>query len=710
MKKNIKLYLHHSHFEPVSYSKRTGLFGFIIDFLTSFFYLVGFAVLTILKLPVTIFKFLINFKEHFQKVAHNIREKKFQKTLAIFTLLVLIAASMVHGLIVVATGQKIKGQVLGESTVGITHLQNAKDSLMSNNPEGAQENFQKALESFKASEKTLNSSSVGLKSLLSVIPQKKDADRILFAAENLTQAAIYATELIQLTEEMKISAVGLSNGLSNRADLEQAQNLLSQIVQLAEQSATNINAISITSLPKNYQPAFVSVKDSANLFLSSTESLKEVFSLVFDILLGEKNILIVFQNNNELRASGGFMGTIGNAKLSNGSLGFLDVRSVYDWDGQLKEKIFPPQPIYAVNDRLFLRDSNWFGSFPVSASIISTMFEKEGGETPDLIITMTPEVILQMLEVTGPIEMPQYGLTLGADNFVETVQTATSVNYDREVNQPKQLLADFFPLLMDRFGTSEKGGLMGFMDLFNKSLSTKNILIYSRNKSIQDKILSLNWGGEIRNTEKDYLYVVNSNLGGTKTDRFLSRETKLESIINPDGSVINTINYSVTNPLPNNDALKNKSFIRFYVPENSTLKSSNGFNTDVQLPRLTSPDFILDRSVQQWQEGVTQDTVSGTFTGKESGKTWFGNWLEVKGGETKTVTISYELPYKLSGVSTQSLLIQKQPGSLNETFIYSLQYPNRTAVWSSPEFKNTENRLNFNSEISKDVFIGAVIQ
>ncbi|HEX3095805.1 MAG TPA: DUF4012 domain-containing protein, partial [Patescibacteria group bacterium] len=649
MKKKVKLYLHHSHYEPVTYNKRTGLFAIVARFfelianaVMTFFYGIGLLLITLIKLPVTIYKLIIKLPQTIHSIVKQLHIARFRKTMAVFALCVIVLASGIHGLSLIAAGLDVKGRVLGESDTGFGYLQEAKTSLQAQNTEAAQANFNRALEQFKNSQATLNSTSADLQGILAVVPQKHDADKLLEAAQKITEAAIKGTELLNLTNNMKLSAVGLSAGTKNREMLLKAQGLLNDSVQLADESASLINEVSISSIPQQYQATFLSAKDTATFFQANVASVKEVCSLIFDILLGQKNTLIVFQNNNELRASGGFMGTVGNAKLNDGSLTSLDIRSVYDWDGQLKQKVLPPQPMYVVNNQWFMRDSNWFGSFPDSAERIGAFFEKEGGETPDLVIAMTPDVILAMLDKTGPINLPQHGITLTKDNFIEEVQRETSVDYDKQLNQPKQFLADFFPLLMEKLG-SDQGGIISFLEVFQQSLYKKEIVMYSRNSDLENKINSFNWGGQLRSTDRDYLSIVNSNLGGTKTDRSLERSAELRTTINKDGTVTNNLQYTVKNPLPNSPGLSNKTFIRFYVPEGSKLNSGSGFNQDIQLPVISNDGYTIDDKVQEWQKGVQQDTASGTYYGNEAGKTWFGNWLIVDGGQTKTVTLNYTL-------------------------------------------------------------------
>jgi hypothetical protein len=65
----------------------------------------------------------------------------------------------------------------------------------------------------------------------------------------------------------------------------------------------------------------------------------------------------------------------------------------------LQEKILPPLPMLAINDRWYLRDSNWFLDFPTNAKKATQFYEKEARETPDLIITVTPNLIVDLLKI-----------------------------------------------------------------------------------------------------------------------------------------------------------------------------------------------------------------------------------------------------------------------------------------------------------------------
>jgi hypothetical protein len=403
------------------------------------------------------------------------------------------------------------------------------------------------------------------------------------------------------------------------------------------------------------------------------------------------------------------LGTYGSIELNNGKMEKLVVSSIYDLDGQLKENILPPTPVLNVNNRWFLRDSNWFAHFPESAKKITSFYEKEGGETPDLIIALTPNFIVDLLKLTGPITLPTYGLVLDSENFIEQIQFASTLSQAQPTNSPKQVLADLVPLLLQKVNELPKEQWPVFLEKLQENLWGKQIVFFSKDKNLQTKFASFSWTGELLKSERDYVSVVNSNLGGTKTDLFVKQATSLVSNIEADGSIINELAITRENTLPELENTNNLSFLRIYVPEGSELLSNTGFMFK-PVPDINTNEYKTDSSVLQWEKKLVREGLSGTVIGKESGKTFFGNWVEVKGGETKTVKLTYRLPFKLKKIDRHSLLVQKQLGALNESFDYTLKFSGRKVEWKNIETKLLDtSELNTSLILNKDYLLGLVL-
>jgi len=87
-----------------------------------------------------------------------------------------------------------------------------------------------------------------------------------------------------------------------------------------------------------------------NSILEKREQLLEFSNITKNLpdILGEgseKKYLILFQNNMELRPTGGFIGSFAIAQVEGGGLQNLNIWDVFSADGQLKGHIEPPSPI-----------------------------------------------------------------------------------------------------------------------------------------------------------------------------------------------------------------------------------------------------------------------------------------------------------------------------------------------------------------------------
>ncbi|HVY67551.1 MAG TPA: DUF4012 domain-containing protein, partial [Patescibacteria group bacterium] len=527
----------------------------------------------------------------------------------------------------------------------------------------------------------------------------------------VSQAGQDFVALASNLQSLKISAGGLVSASGNTgADLPGNAQLLSRTSDLLNQASLDLQPVNAENLPPSVRPQFLDLKfklDNARLAVSN---LNQIFALGASLLAGDKTVLILFENNNELRADGGFMGTFGALKLHDGQIKKLDVSSIYDLDGQLTDVIRPPQPILNLSDRWYLRDANWFANFPDSARKITEFYEREGGETPDTIMVMTPDLIIDLLKIVGPIPMPKYGLTLTPDNFVEQTQVATTLSSSLPTNTPKQILADLIPILLQKLSSLGPDAFTQIVQSLQNELNGKQVVLYSRDPDVQRQLQAFHWTGELENSDRDYLAVVSSNLGGTKTDLYIDQQLNLTTTVALDGTITDELDITRTNKMPKLDQTNNLSYLRVYVPAGSKLLSNIGFD----LKNLTYPpgeQYQTDDDVYAWEKDQVTDVLTGTGIGQEGGKTFFGNWLNLEGGETRTVKLVYQLPVKLSAIDRYSLLLQKQIGSQNSQVSWHLNFSGRSVAWKNfdPSQLQTDS-LDYNLTLDRDYFAGLVLQ
>lgn len=539
-----------------------------------------------------------------------------------------------------------------------THIDSAKESLSTSNPTEAISNLGLARsEVRKLKLETVQATSKWTPGISKLTEIADSGEKIIEELQNIAENLLIKTD----TNTPR----GLVAGESIRPTITSLH-----AVALESESALSQADSIVNILPgmKKYSKYTTSLKQV-------TEQGLKIASFVKDLSERQLTTLIMLQNNNELRPSGGFFGTFALMDIQEGAPRNIHVSSIYDLDGQLEKQpaMQPPLPLLVVNERWLLRDSNWNADFAVNAERVREMLHLAGKPKPDLVIAITPAVVTRILDVTGPIEMPDYGLTLTAENFVELTQVQTSLAYDKIENKPKELLADMMPIVITRLLDANSGKLQEKLQRINESFASKDIQLYADNHELQSQIEALGWSGKVKPAVRDSLVTVRSNLSGTKTDLHIEQSSVLESQINRDGSVTNTLTITLSNTLPKSTSSETLSFLRILTPLGSKLISAQGFDQqDLETARAlnTNP---LHKGAIEWENGLVKDLASGSFIGQESGKTFFGNWLNLEGGQAKTVVFTYKLPFVLNETDRLSLSRQVQPGIREEGFIYKLK-------------------------------------
>lgn len=654
---------------------------------------------------------------HIKKTSKSFRFRlvRFRQTrpamnLIIFTIVLLLPFGLTETFRLAANAVETKDRALQFTAMGLKKLQQAKNDLNQQDFQSAGNSFLLAERSFKTSKENLSQMGSLLGGLVNFIPIKRQADLLLDTASQAAQVGSEFSFFAEQMDQLQITPAGFVTtgdfGFSELTDRMEAS--LIKIGRGLELIDTNLTNIDPNVLPAAYRDNFAEKTNDFKELIKNFQNLKNLFEIFRLTFAGQSRILLLLENNNELRPTGGFVGSFASLNIDKGSIKSMKIDSIYALDGQLQENIAPPQPIFNVNSRWYLRDANWFADFPSSAKKLSAFYEKEGGETPDIVIAMTPNLIMDLLRLTGPVEMPKYEVTLDANNFVELTQVVSSDYATMPENKPKQILADLVPVLLDRLAKLTDEQKPELLTALQKNLNEKQILLYSQNPQLQNLYEAFGWSGKVLDTDRDYLSIINANLGGTKSDLAVEQKVKLETEILSNGTIINRLTISRHNRLPEMNQTFNDSFIRVLVPEGSKLLENQGFDykpLDMERPL----DQKTDDEVMAWQKGTVRDVISGTLIGTESKKTFFGNWQKLTGGQTRDIVLVYQLPFKLKDVDRYSLLLQKQAGALNESFTQEVRFEDRKLEWSNFQPQNlTANSYSQTLALNRDQMLGAV--
>lgn len=629
------------------------------------------------------------------------------------------------------------------------------------NLQKADQAFEEATNNFLSAQKDLSFISDSVLYLASLA----DNPKLKLAAESKNflkvgeLAASFGRQLVLATDSLLDS--------ENKDFANRLQKFI-EYGNLASEEAKKLNIelekINNNNLPVEYRQQFEQITKQSEViannlesFLSSAVHLEKILGVSQD-----RRYLLIFQNNSELRATGGFLGSYAILDIREGEIRNLEIPGggSYDTEGAMSVRLVAPKPLWLVNPLWHFWDANWWPDWPTSANHLMWFYEKSGGSTVDGVISLTPDVIEDLLRITGPINLEEYGLTINADNFWESVQTVVEYknlpeNYQVDLdltqsstsiestlplkqgletnteNKPKKIIGDLTVKLLEILPEKlNKDNLLKIVGLFEKNIAAKNILLYFSDEELQEEVVKRNFSGEIKNAPFDYLLVVNTNIAGQKSDRKIEEKIRHESVVDLDGSIINTLTITRTHTGLKNEiftGVRNVNWLRVYVPLGSEFISASGFN---------SPDieYLQERPEPSWQEhellqkenNAVFDFESQTSIYEESDKTVFANWLMVDPGESRTIVLKYKLPFnfyneketlnlwdKLNNIfnpesgklQSYSLLAQKQPGAKASDFSSHLIFEDdNKIIWSYPESIITLNGWDIKDSLMTDKY------
>lgn len=417
-------------------------------------------------------------------------------------------------------------------------------------------------------------------------------------------------------------------------------------------------------------PAVRSIKQEFKNQLTKTqEALRTVrpFIELFPLLAGypqERTFLFLLQNNAEVRATGGFIGTYGILKIKDGQLTSFFTDNVYNLDDPAAAflAIDPPPPFLRyfppANRHWFLRDSNWFPSFDESARQAEWFYSHEGGrERLDGVIAITPDVLSSFLALSGPIIVE--GREFRADNAADEIEFQVERGYYQRglpSGKRKEIIGTLTARVLESVGNFSFEQWRALIGSLSARVSEKHILVYVNDIRLQEIVKTLGAAGDILQTDGDYLMVVDSNMRSMKTDAVMKKEILYALSIDEKGDARGTVSLRYTNiATPSWKTTTYRDWVRIYVPDESVFLDAIG---------------VSKNDLTGIQDPVEQS--------RDHNKTVFSAFFSVPSKESRIFKLTYQLPKRISHAmkeGTYSLILQKQSGASGVSADASLVFP-----------------------------------
>ena len=643
---------------------------------------------------------------------------------------------VVFGLI--AYGVTLKNEIFRGGITAFDNLEEAGKHLRQFNFSSAAENFGKSYQYFSKTSQNLNLIGAGLAGIFGELPgfDKLTAGRLskLKSAKDLTEAGKLIARSGQEMSQA-LSFLSQTGSILNPSDKNQNKPLkiINQIRDAVLLSSKNFQKakallanIDESVIPEDKKANFGDFKDKLPLL---EEYLGQAIEYT-DFLEGivgidkPKKYLLLFQNYSELRPAGGFPGTYGVVSFSGGGLADFFVDDVYNLDGQLKRNIIPPKQLQHITPTWGLRDSTWFIDFPTSAKKAMSFFTEEAGYELDGVIAFNPDVVSSILEVAGPVKMPEYDMNLTADNFLESIQK--EVEYGPNRTQPKKVVVDFAPRFLEKIYSADADKWIQIFNILMTGLEEKDVLFYFDDRELENFVVKEGFGGEVKKTGGDYLTINFSNIKGSKTDAVTDSSVSIETSFEEDRAVYKVVIARNHNGGDHEHGFYNRqnpAYVRVLVPEEAELLNISGNDLLNFRPLVNyslssfakasedrsdkQGDFEKDRDLTVFEDSFYPDKFPGVEKFEESGKKGIGFWMVTEPGTTKKIEFEYKVPLydkgTLSGPNEYSFYFQKQPGLDWKNFSFSINQSDDYDLASiEPQFNRIGDLYIFDEVLKKD--------
>lgn len=300
---------------------------------------------------------------------------------------------------------------------------------------------------------------------------------------------------------------------------------------------------------------------------------------LFRAFLGDgsdKLYLLAAQNSAEIRASGGFPGSMGTIRIEDGVLTIDDFKTVYDMIS-----VNPPTEAHITDTEYLLfsgsldyaRDACYIPDFERVGEIWALAYESKNDEHIDGVISLTPVIIQKVLAYTGAVTLSD-GTELNGDNATQMLQKDLyykylSSNSSYKISNANDYVDSLFAetakivmgKLVDDFDINR---IADYSKIFTDGGKDRTILMWMEDETAESYVKAAGCSGALNddpsNPEAGVFF---SGANGSKLGWFVSLDTQIgdDVTVNDDGSRTYDVTVTVSNDITRDDMYRAGNYI-----------------------------------------------------------------------------------------------------------------------------------------------------
>jgi hypothetical protein len=508
---------------------------------------------------------------------------------------------------------------------------------------------------------TLSIVADGLTIAEEVLATASGADDIVVGADGSREVRPYAD---LSSEEKRLLLTGLASSLPELRDMQVR-------LRLAQADLERLRAYELTpALENSLTPLYELIPD----LLTSIDVLVPFAAIApqYGGLQSDKQFLVLFLNNMELRPGGGFIGVYGLMVMRDGQIANMVTGDSYSIDayvqGHEDYHVNPPPPLvsYLNQPVWYFRDAAWSPDFEQSARDAVQLLRQEvayGGQpVPEIhgVVGITPTFISRLLDFTGPITVE--GQTFTSTNVGDLLEYQVEqgfVDQGLPAEQRKEIVSKLTEQMVDELLAMPPSSWPDLFRALHAGFDQKEFALMSYDTKTQAALEDNGWAGVLNPAgSDDVLMVVDANLAALKTDPVVKRSVDYH--VNKQGDhyqATATIKYDHRGSF-NWKTTRYRTYTRIFVPQGAKLLAASGSLKD---DKTRNP-------------GLAPGSVD---IADEFGMTSFGAFIAIEPGQSGTLSFTYELPSTVTSAiehGAYRLLALKQLGAGDNLLTLNLDF------------------------------------
>ncbi len=433
---------------------------------------------------------------------------------------------------------------------------------------------------------------------------------------------------------------------------------------------------------------------------------------------GPKTYLVLVQNEDELRPTGGFITAAGTLLVRDGRISNLDFQNSGNFDDWTKPYPVAPWQLrqYMNSPVLIFRDTNWFTDYPTAALYAEYLYSYISDHSVDGVIAFDQQMLVDFLAVTGPIELEDVAYPIDAGNVVAYMRASKTPTAE-EVASPdwnnKAFINKISRALISRIFSGDVQWEQ-LSSLLIKALDERHLMIQLDSPVMTAFLADRHWDGSVRSVDGDFLMVVDTNVGFNKTNAVVessvfydvditkpSSPTASLTVLHKNNAIgITSCDHWNKTRLPGekdypiDDCYWN--YLRVYKADGTKLTEAT--------PQVLPANWMILNESPPAEVDVLDEEIEGIQA--------FGTIQVVPAGQSLSVSFQFDLPTGVieaqlePGLFSYRLTVQKQPGTLAVPFTFRIHLANNMSVQDLPGGAILEdNNILIQTDLRRDLEI-----